>query len=256
MLAMDRSAGSNASPRGSRSARSRTAQLRSVILNLLRHRFVFRMNNPEDARAEIGVMLSAYADAHRGTREAREATRFQPDMLVNLDVFYALCSWVAGGRRADAFVGRTIRPREDPDLIAHHERAQRERGAFVLERLPNLVAPNCWVRRSAVVGVDTAEETTAARVPVDAAETSASARGARGRGSVHSRAVRLETRTKQRSPIVASVRATPPPLRRRTPGSPHRHRRPNRARSLAFDASASTTNRSTRLGPELATRAR
>ena len=149
--------------------------MREVMTNLLQNRFVFRMNNPEDARAEIGVMLSAYADAHRGTREARELTRFQPDMLVNLDVFYALCSWVAGGRRADAFLGRTIRPREDPDLIAHHERAQRERGAFVLERLPNLVAPNSWVRRSAVVGVDTAEETTAAPVPVDAAETSASA---------------------------------------------------------------------------------
>jgi len=45
------------------------------------------MNNPEDARAEIGVMMSAYADVLHGTREARELTRFQPDMLVNLDVF-------------------------------------------------------------------------------------------------------------------------------------------------------------------------
>ena len=95
-------------------------------------------------------------------------------MLVNLDVFYALCSWVAGGRRADAFVGRTIRPREDPELIAHHERAQRERGAFVVERLPNLVAPRSWVRRAAVVGVDAdADETRGRAVPAEAAETSA-----------------------------------------------------------------------------------
>src|SRR3954469_10908643 len=75
-------------------------------------------------------------------------------MLVNLDVYHALCSWVAGGRRANAFVGRTIRPREDPELIAHHERAQCERGAFVVERLPNLVAPGTWMCRAAVVGAD------------------------------------------------------------------------------------------------------
>jgi hypothetical protein len=76
-------------------------------------------------------------------------------MLVNLDVFYALCSWVARGRRADTFVGRTIQPREDPELIAHHERAQRE-------------------RRGAVIGVDAdADDTTAERVPAEAAETSA-----------------------------------------------------------------------------------
>src|SRR3954453_21674657 len=99
-------------------------------------------------------MMSAYADVLHGTREARELTRVQPDMLVNLDVFYALCSWVAGGRRATAFVGRIIRPREDPDLSAPHERPQRERGAFVVERLPNLLAPRSWVRRAGVVGVD------------------------------------------------------------------------------------------------------
>jgi hypothetical protein len=99
-------------------------------------------------------------------------------MLVNLDVFYALCSWVAGGRRADAFVGRTIRPREDAALIAHHERAQRERGAFVVERLPNLVAPRSWVRRAAVVGIDVAANETAAEpVPAEATETSAAPTG-------------------------------------------------------------------------------
>ena len=173
MLAVHRTAGLEAMCAWQQLSQIKDLAVREATTNLLQNRFVFRMNNPEDARAEIGVMLSAYADAHRGTREAREATRFQPDMLVNLDVFYALCSWVAGGRRADAFLGHTIRPRADPNLIAHHERAQRERGAFVLERLPNLVAPNSWVRHSALVGVHTAEGTTAA--PVAAAKTSASA---------------------------------------------------------------------------------
>jgi len=174
MLAVHRSAGLEAMCAWQQLSQIKDLAVREATTNLLQNRIVFRMNNPEDARAEIGVMMSAYTDLFHGSREARELTRFQPDMLVNLDVFYALCSWVAGGRRADAFVGRTIRPREDPELIAHHERAQRERGAFVVERLPNLVAPRSWVRRSAVVGVDAdADETAAEPVPANAAETSA-----------------------------------------------------------------------------------
>ena len=255
MLAVHRTAGLEAMCAWQQLSQIKDLAVREATTNLLQNRFVFRMNNPEDARAEIGVMLSAYADAHRGTREAREATRFQPDMLVNLDVFYALCSWVAGGRRADAFLGHTIRPREDPDLIAHHERAQRERGAFVLERLPNLVAPNSWVRRAAVVGVDTAEETTAAPGRSTPRRRPRRPRRPRSRKRPLTRR-RLETRARQRWPIVASARAMPPPLRRRTPGSLHRRRRPNRARSRASDASGSTTSRSTLAGPEVAIRAR
>jgi hypothetical protein len=173
MLAVHRSAGLEAMCAWQQLSQIKDLAVREATTNLLQNRIVFRMNNPEDARAEIGVMMSAYADVLHGTREARELTRFQPDMLVNLDVFYALCSWVAGGRRADAFVGRTIRPRENLELIAYHERAQRERGAFVVERLPNLVAPRSWVRRAAVVGVDSdAEEPTTEPVPTSAVETS------------------------------------------------------------------------------------
>jgi hypothetical protein len=174
MLAVHRSAGLEAMCAWQQLSQIKDLAVREATTNLLQNRIVFRMNNPEDARAEIGVMMSAYTDLFHGSREARELTRFQPDMLVNLDVFYALCSWVAGGRRADAFVGRTIQPREDPELIAHHERAQRERGAFVVERLPNLVAPRSWVRRAAVVGIDVAANETADEpVPAETTETSA-----------------------------------------------------------------------------------
>jgi len=174
MLAVHRSAGLEAMCAWQQLSQINDPAVREATTNLLQNRIVFRMNNPEDARAEIGVMTSAYTDLFQGSREARELTRFQPDMLVNLDVYYALCSWVAGGRRADAFVGRTIQPREDPELIAHHERAQRERGAFIVERLPNLVAPRSWERREAIVGVGVdADETAAEPVPAEAAKTSA-----------------------------------------------------------------------------------
>src|SRR4051794_40830271 len=162
MLAVHRSAGLEGRLALKQLAQIKVFAFRKETTNLLQPRFVFRMKNPDDARAEIGVMMKAYADVLHGTREAREVTRFQPDMLVNLDVHYALCSWIAGGRRADAFVGRTIPPREEPELIAHHERAQRQRGAHAIERLPNLVAPRSWVRRAAVVGVDGDSERDAA----------------------------------------------------------------------------------------------
>jgi hypothetical protein len=158
MLAVHRSAGLEAMCAWQQLSQINDLAVRQATTNLLQNRFVFRMNNPDDARAEIGVMMNAYADVLHGTREAREVTRFQPDMLVNLDVHHALCSWIAQGRRAAAFVGRTIPPRDDRDLIANHERAQRERGAHTVERLPNLVAPRSWVRREAVVGVDASAE--------------------------------------------------------------------------------------------------
>ena len=218
MLAVHRSAGLEAMCAWQQLSQIRDQAVREATTNLLQNRFVFRMNNPEDARAEIAVMMSAYADAHRGTREARELTRFQPDMLVNLDVYYALCSWVAGGRRADAFVGRTIRPREDPELIAHHERAQRERGAFVVERLPNLVAPRSWVRRAAVVGVD-ADADEHAPSPCRPRPPRRPRRPARRPASdasaVDARAARSPPK---RQPAVAtSVTATPPPPSPPTP---------------------------------------
>src|SRR4051812_37456241 len=158
MLAVHRSAGLEAMCAWQQLSQIKDLAVRQATTNLLQNRFVFRINNPDDARAEIGVMMNAYADVLHGTREAREVTRFQPDMLVNLNVHYALCSWIAGGRRTDAFVGRTIPPREVRELIAYHEGAQRERGAHEVERLPNLVAPRTWERRSAVVGVDGAKD--------------------------------------------------------------------------------------------------
>src|SRR4051794_10344758 len=141
MLAVHRSAGLEAMCAWQQLSQIKDLTVRQATTNLLQNRFVFRMNNPDDARAEIGVMMNAYADVLHGTPEAREVTRFQPDMLVNLDVHHALCSWIAGRLRPDAFVGRTIRPPEDPHLIAFHERAQRERGADTAQRRPSLVPP-------------------------------------------------------------------------------------------------------------------
>jgi hypothetical protein len=236
MLAVHRSAGLEAMCAWQQLSQIKDLAVREATTNLLQNRIVFRMNNPEDARAEIGVMMSAYTDLFHGSREARELTRFQPDMLVNLDVFYALCSWVAGGRRADAFVGRTIRPREDPELIAHHERAQRERGAFVVGRLPNLVAPRTWVRRAAVVGVDVdADETVAEPGPAEAAETSAvpgapTGEDASAVNAPSSEPAESETDGRERDHNAASTEhsdaaATPPPPASPEPASQPRVRR-------------------------------
>jgi hypothetical protein len=81
MLAVHRSAGLEAMCAWQQLSQIKDLAVRQATTNLLQNRFVFRMNNPDDARTEIGVMMSAYADVLHGTREAREVTRFQPDML-------------------------------------------------------------------------------------------------------------------------------------------------------------------------------
>src|SRR5204863_179872 len=83
MLAVHRSAGLEAMCAWQQLSQIKDLAVREATTNLLQNRIVFRMNNPEDARAEIGVMMSAYTDLFHGSREARELTRFQPDMLVN-----------------------------------------------------------------------------------------------------------------------------------------------------------------------------
>jgi hypothetical protein len=153
MLAVHRTAGLEAMCAWQQRSQITDPAVREATTNLLQNRFAFRTNNADDALAEIGVMMSAYATVLHGTREARDATRVQPDMLINLDVHHALCSWIAGGRRTSTFVGRTIKPCQNPELIAHHEWAQRQRGAFAITRLPNLVAPDTWQRGHALLGV-------------------------------------------------------------------------------------------------------
>ena len=83
-------------------------QLRSVILNLLRHRFVFSVAD-DDARQLADMLQTVYADVIRDDQAARQRTRISPDALMHLPNYHAACSWIAAGARVGSFVAQTCR---------------------------------------------------------------------------------------------------------------------------------------------------
>jgi hypothetical protein len=136
MLAMDRSAGLECVAAWQSLGQIEDRQLRSVILNLLRHRFVFSVAD-EDARALADMLQTVYADVIRDDQPARQRTRISPDALMHLPNYHAACSWLANGARVGSFVGQTLPMSQDDERIAQHLAAQRGRGAHY----PGPIAP-------------------------------------------------------------------------------------------------------------------
>ena len=98
MLAMDRSAGLECVAAWQSLGQIEDRDLRSVILNLLRHRFVFSLAD-DDAREIADMLQTVYADVIRDDQPARARMRITPDALMNLPNFHAACSWIADGAR-------------------------------------------------------------------------------------------------------------------------------------------------------------
>jgi Replication-relaxation len=135
MLAMDRSAGLECVAAWQSLGQIDDRQLRSVILNLLRHRFVFSVAD-DDARQLADMLQTVYADVMRDDQPARQRTRISPDALMHLPNFHAACSWIAGGARVPSFIAQTLPMEENANRIEAHLRAQRDRGAHYPGPIP------------------------------------------------------------------------------------------------------------------------
>jgi Replication-relaxation len=135
MLAMDRSAGLECVAAWQSLGQIEDRQLRSVILNLLRHRFVFSVAD-DDARQLADMLQTVYADVMRDDQPARRRTRVSPDALMHLPNFHAACSWIAGGARVPSFIAQTLPMEENAERIEAHLRAQRYRGAHYPGPIP------------------------------------------------------------------------------------------------------------------------
>lgn len=112
-------------------------KIRGGLMSLLRHRCVFSVGDASDAREMTELAMPVYTDVIRDERESRRNLRFAPDTLFNLPNFHALCSWISHGARTAGFVGETYPMQADPETIAFHRQAQRERGGAVPDELPN-----------------------------------------------------------------------------------------------------------------------
>jgi hypothetical protein len=135
MLAMDRSAGLECVAAWQSLGQIDDRQLRSVILNLLRHRFVFSVAD-DDARQLADMLQTVYADVIRDDQPARRRTRISPDALMHLPNYHAACSWIAGGARVGSFIAQTLQMEQDDERIEAHLQAQRERGAHYPGPIP------------------------------------------------------------------------------------------------------------------------
>lgn len=112
-------------------------KIRAGMMSLLRQRCMFSMGETQDARAMSELTMSVYSDVIRPDREARSRMRVAPDTIINLPNHHAVCSWISSGARVPAFVAQTIPLPDAPAMEATHLEAQRARGGYVPERLPD-----------------------------------------------------------------------------------------------------------------------
>jgi hypothetical protein len=112
-------------------------KIRAGMMSLLRQRCMFSMGESEDAREMSNIAMSVYADMIRPDPDSREHLRVAPDTIFNLPNHFALCSWISRGARAPSFLLQTMPLEYDKTIVEHHLEAQRERGGFVPQTLPD-----------------------------------------------------------------------------------------------------------------------
>ncbi|MBA2523577.1 MAG: hypothetical protein H0V25_09660, partial [Solirubrobacterales bacterium] len=112
-------------------------KIRSGMMSLLRQRCMFSMGEEADAREMSSIAMAVFADMIRSDPESRKRMRVTPDMIFNMPNFHAINSWISRGARAPAFLGQTIPLELDEDVVKHHLDAQKARGGFIPDRLPD-----------------------------------------------------------------------------------------------------------------------
>jgi hypothetical protein len=142
MLAEGRSAGLEAVFAWQYSAQIRDEVIRSGVRSLLQSMSIFRMREIEDARSLAGLAMEVYSDRIGIDQDEQERLRFSPDDILRLPVYQAINLWIADGTPKPGFVAHTL-PMEalhDPGIEDHHRAAQRQRGGYHPDKLPDLLA--------------------------------------------------------------------------------------------------------------------
>jgi hypothetical protein len=119
-------------------------KIRSGMMSLLRQRCMFSMGEEADAREMTTIAMSVYTDMIRTDSDSRSRLRLTPDTIFNLPNHHAICSWISRGARVPAFIAQTLPLESDDEVVRHHLEAQRARGYYVPERLPDPLPDLDW----------------------------------------------------------------------------------------------------------------
>ncbi|WP_304718367.1 replication-relaxation family protein [Conexibacter sp. CPCC 206217] len=86
----------------------RSEKIRKGILNLCQSRCLFRLGDPVDAEEAARIAMPVFESLFRSDPESRARMRATPEALLGLRTWHCLASWIIGGQRAQAFIGRTF----------------------------------------------------------------------------------------------------------------------------------------------------
>jgi hypothetical protein len=102
-------------------------EVREQLDGLFAHRVYFATASTRDARAAVSLTMAEFSDTVRpGT--GRLSALGRPDVRLRLPKHHAIVSWCTPAGRQTAFVAETLPMRVDRARLAHHAKAQYERG--------------------------------------------------------------------------------------------------------------------------------
>ena len=105
-----------------------TEEIRKGVTNLLQSRFLFRLSDPKDADEVVRIAMALLSTITQQDPDSRIHRRVAPEVMLNIENWYCLASWITGGARVGSFIGRTYPiPDVSRDWAEHHLREMRRR---------------------------------------------------------------------------------------------------------------------------------
>ena len=85
-----------------------TEEIRKGVTNLLQSRFLFRLSDPRDADEVSRIAMALVSTMTQQDPDSRLYRRVGPEVMLNIENYFCLCSWIASGARISSFIGQTF----------------------------------------------------------------------------------------------------------------------------------------------------
>ena len=137
MLSTGRSAGLEPTLAWQHSGQIEEERMAKGVLADLQTAINFRCGDPEEAEMIVRRAMVAYLTRFSGDQSDRDNARFTPDAQMKLSQHYALMQPIVSGEKDKPAIIHTRPMRKDIERIEHHLQAQRSRGCFYPESMPD-----------------------------------------------------------------------------------------------------------------------